>query len=161
MVRRSSFRLVAFLAVVALMAHGAPAQAQCSVTNAGGGTTAGNIYVYKTVAAATKCKLTGFNNVLECHPGGQPPTMTGATRLNGFVTATAAPMAINPYCKWKCYCPTGPTTAQVTISGSDGLPVELMDFAIEDDVAAAGRGEGGAGEAGRAGAVEARPAASR
>ena len=137
--RQSPFKVILLLAVVSLMLHAVPAPAQCVVTGTTNGTDGmGNNTAYKNVTNATKCQLTGFNNVVECNPGGAPPTMTGATRMSGPLTATAAPMAVNPFCNWKCDCPgslgtPGVYTVQVTISGPDGgLPVELMDFEIED-----------------------------
>lgn len=60
-----------------------------------------------------------------CNPGVAASTATvGAT-------ATAAQIGMAPTCQWACAGCTNITTSAAT----DGLPVELMDFSIEDSEA--------------------------
>ncbi len=75
--------------------------------------------------------LTYQMNVTSCHPGfgndGDPATFTVIAR---------APTA-NPsqrHCRWYLYTDTSRLTySWASISQADDLPVELMDFSIEDD----------------------------
>ena len=127
-VRKSLLPLIAALAVFVLIGHGAPADAQCvtSITSSGGGPTA--TFIAKAVTNATMCTLTAFNDA-DCHPGGNYPPVIGVmlTTPNVYLSATRYMGMSNPSCGWTCDC------GAVTSNASDGLPVELMEFEIEDD----------------------------
>ena len=130
------FRLTSALALAVFVGYGTPASAQCSPTvySMSGGPP---IFIIKAVPAATMCTLTMFNNA-DCFPGGNYPPAIGAmtSGMSIYLSATqvTSPMVLtNPSCGWICNCSPGGTTVAVTTSAaSDGLPVELMDFAIED-----------------------------
>lgn len=89
-----------------------------------------------TRMAGDACVTTGSNNA-QCNANLFSATfmssyfygaVVGAQNL--FTTGTAA-----PYCQWSCPCGT------VRIDGSDGLPVELLEFSVASDENAAGRPE--------------------
>ena len=121
------------LVLVCLVALPLSLSSQCNTTNITGGTytntTTGSLpyyYVTKTISNANTCTLTMFMSILLCDPGGEP-VATGATGMTGMLTASAYTTATNPSCGWICDC------GAVVIDGSSGLPVELMDFAVEDE----------------------------
>ena len=102
-------------------------KAQCMVTNttASMATTMGSPYteVMKTLNAAYLCSSIGNMNVSLCAPVG--------AMIRTMLTASASVGAISPSCMFTC---TGGTAcAPITIDGSDGLPVELMEFSIEGE----------------------------
>lgn len=74
--------------------------------------------VQKVLTMATMCTLVMSNNVELCAPMTATPTTLFGT---AYTTAT------NPTCSWICACGT------VTITGMDGLPVELMEFDVVDE----------------------------
>lgn len=81
--------------------------------------TPGSMYnmVYKTLNAAYLCSRVMSMNVSLCAPGIQlPRTMLAASAPSG---------TMSPSCSFNC---TGCGT--ITITGSDGLPVELLDFKV-------------------------------
>ena len=94
------------------------AGAQCVVTNTVVQDFTTLIIVDKTLSAATTCTLTMMNASF-CFPS-YAPANTAVLVASAF-TATA-----NPSCAWTCGC------GSVTTDGSDGLPVELMEFSIDD-----------------------------
>ncbi len=70
-------------------------------------------------------------NVLSCEPAlvvSVTPTLTAALTVRA---ATAASPSRS--CRWVWSTGSGLTAGSTTIDSSDGLPVELMGFAIEDD----------------------------
>ena len=92
-----------------------------------GGMSPAYIYVGKTITNASTCTLTGFNNVIGCLPGGFPPTMTGAMNAGSYVSASANTTVTGAFCAWNCNC------GQVTVSSAnDGLPVELLEFEVDE-----------------------------
>lgn len=78
-------------------------------------------YILKYLTTSATCNLTMSNNVLDCRPN---PGAAGST-----LSATAYSSAMSPSCQWDC----GAGTCTVTTDGSDGLPVELMDFDIDGE----------------------------
>ena len=102
--------VIAGLLVVPQIAYG-----QCMVTSTNVGTTGGFPYVVKTLSLSTFCQATSSFNAT-CTPGGG-----GASNL--FLSATAS--GPNPSCQWNCGCGT------VRIDGTDGLPVELLEFEVD------------------------------
>jgi len=124
-VRQSRSWLVVALILVALAVGPVAVQAQCVVTSTNQSTFAATISVYKILAASGNCRSVGNNNVLACAPGAVSVTTT-------FLGASASTGATNPFCSWQCTCGVGPPD-NIRIDGSDGLPVELMDFEVVDD----------------------------
>ena len=116
------FSLIAVFVLFWMVVPANDAVAQCSVTSTyqGNFTTMGMSanYVSKYLSTSYTCSLTMSMNVFNCYPSGAG-TYTSILYASAYTTAT------NPSCGWTCDC--GP----VTIDGSDGLPVELMDFAVE------------------------------
>lgn len=109
------FALVVVLACLFPMS----VQGQC-VTTATMQTTVGmTILVTKSLSASAVCTLTGGMNIVGCVPSGAATT--------SVLMAGATTGAATPSCAWTCAC------GAVVIDGSDGLPVELMDFGIEDE----------------------------
>lgn len=134
-IRKLRFWLVPVVALVGSLVQPLAVNAQCNTTGVSMGTTGTPAYIYvaKAISNANTCTLTMFMNVFACHPGGQPP-VTGITRMGTMLTASAFTTATNPSCGWVCNCGTAMNPG-VTITTADGLPVELMDFGIEDGAA--------------------------
>lgn len=78
--------------------------------------------VAKILTAPAFCQSTAMNAAF-CSP-----TAGGFTTT--YLLANAMSATMSPFCNWDCACGTG-TPPDVVIDGSDGLPVELMDFAVE------------------------------
>lgn len=93
--------------------------AQCNVGYTGMNTYASTIVVYKTLTMITNCATT-MMNALACFPGSAPAAAN-------ILSASANTATANPSCAWSCGCGT------VTISGADGLPVELMEFSVDGE----------------------------
>lgn len=118
--RKSSLWLGLVLLVGSMFVQPARVESQCMVAVT---TTQMNSMlqiVSKTLSAMYQCTLTMSMNVMNCAPG----TMGDNTSiLTGSVTLPLP--AMSPTCAWNCVgCGT------VTIDGSDGLPVELLDFKV-------------------------------
>jgi len=83
--------------------------------------------VYKVVlfAEAGICGLVGMMGAhVSCSPSGH---------FDNIVTTVTAMARINNYpssCSWLCHALLGPFSCLVSISSSDGLPVELLDFKV-------------------------------
>ncbi len=89
------------------------------------------VYIDKFLDMTRSCSFVTSNNAALCNPGVTLPT----NRLIASVTGPNINM--NPSCSWSC---TG-CGAIVTNAADDGLPVELMDFGVDDaDAAASGAG---------------------
>lgn len=58
-------------------------------------------------------------NALDCNPG-------AAGSFTSLLSAEAVTATMDPACSWVC---TG--CGNVTIDGSDGLPVELLEYSVE------------------------------
>ena len=85
----------------------------------------------------TNCLLTLSNGpslgctILFTSPGNVNCPATVAANcvvLAGFVNTPVASAART--CQWSCSCGAGPET--ITINNSHGLPVELMEFSVDD-----------------------------
>ncbi len=123
--RKSSLWRFPVLMLVCLLASPVGVRSQCVVTNTTSTAFLPTLGVTKTLSAATPCVSTG-NNAFSCFPNTSVMTVS---MLNAVIITTATTMA---FCNWDCGCDAG-TPPDVTIDGSDGLPVELMDFGFEDE----------------------------
>ena len=115
--QRTRFSIaVAVLVACALVPS--QAMAQCSVTfTATGSYTMGGMdvnYVIKYLSTTYTCTVSMSTNVIACNGG------VNTTAVSG----TAYPSIPSAACGFNCDCGT------VTIDGSDGLPVELLDFSV-------------------------------
>ncbi len=119
--RTSAKRLIILplLAVSFMILAPTSVMGQCAVTNSSVATFGSVIYVYKNIAPAASCSVTASMNVNGCFP----PVTTSTTLLS----ASAQTTATNPSCNFNCTC------GSVTIDGSDGLPVELLQFSVEEE----------------------------
>jgi len=116
----SSLRFFPVFVLVCLLVLPQQAQAQCMVTNTSVFVGATYTYVKKTLNGTYICSLVTSNNASLCAPAVPLPRMT--------LTASASSVAIAPSCSFAC---TGGTAcASITITGADGLPVELLEFKI-------------------------------
>lgn len=106
------------------------AMGQCVVTNTsinmpyGSGTT----FVTKTLSAAAQCNVTGTGagfGAAQCHPATTPLT-------TNVLQAVRSGSSLNPFCNWECTCGTGAGPHVTTNGANDGLPVELLEFQIDD-----------------------------
>lgn len=97
------------------------AQAQCNVASTVSMTFGATKAVYKILTAPALCQTT-MMNALFCSP-------TGSAMNTNFLLASAMGTA-TPSCAWSCTC-SGGGAPHVVIDGSDGLPVELMEFGLE------------------------------
>jgi len=95
-----------------------PSYSQCLVTNTVVNPGSYN-QVVKYLNGTYQCYRVASNNVSLCAPA--------VPFLRTRITASAAAMYTNPTCQ--IYCTGGCGT--ITIDGSDGLPVELMDFTVD------------------------------
>lgn len=92
------------------------------------------VKIYKVLTAVQTCSTVMMNSAF-CNPGVPAPTGTLAAQAFG------AQITMMPSCAWNC---TGACGATVSTTGpGDGLPVELMEFSIEDETASAVEVEGG------------------
>ncbi len=96
--------------------------AQCSVSTTQVSAGATTIIITKTLTAAGDCRSLMNNNVLGCFPAAAPQNTS-------LLVASALVASTNPSCSFQCTCTS--ITSVFTIDGTDGLPVELMDFSIE------------------------------
>ena len=140
--RKTPIWLAAILVLAAVLAQPAAVEAQCMVAGAMVGTytsmgTTTKTYVLKYLNGTYNCSLTNMMNVDDCNASPSANTMT--------LSAVAFNAATNPSCAWNCTGGCG----TVTIGISDGLPVELMEFSVEDETArdaeGAGQDDGAAG----------------
>ena len=132
--RISPILLGSVVLLISFFAQPLPVESQCMVTNTvvSPAPSPGSPYnvVYKTLNGPYVCNRVASNNASLCAPN----LPTARTML----TASANTTAVNPSCQW--YCTGGCGT--ITTDGSDGLPVELMEFEIvENDSGEASRDE--------------------
>jgi hypothetical protein len=117
----SSFWYGSLLLLLCLLLQPAGIGAQCMIvgTDMGSGTQGGMNYRYgvKYLSMDFQCTVTMQMNMIGCSPD--------PTNSTDFLSGAAFTTAVDPTCAWDCACGT------VTITNVD-LPVELMDFAIED-----------------------------
>jgi hypothetical protein len=78
---------------------------------------------YPAGVGAGGCTIVGINNA-SCFP-------LTAGQFVGTLSAKATFGATNPSCMWMCAC-AAPGLVPVSINSSDGLPVELLEFEVED-----------------------------
>ena len=109
------------LGVVAVLLAGpgaAHAGSACVVNSAMVITAGMTISVYKYLATAANCtSIPGAKQASACFPGSPGSNVT-------TLVAVARTTSTNPVCSWSCAC------GNVRTDGSDGLPVELLDFDI-------------------------------
>lgn len=119
---RSKFWCGSILLLLCLLLQPVGIGAQCMVasTSMGTGTQGGMNYRYgvKILSAPYQCTVTMQMNMIGCSPDPSSDT--------SFLSGAAFTTAVDPTCSWTCAC------GAVTITNVD-LPVELMDFAIEDE----------------------------
>ncbi len=129
--RKLRLWLVSVLILACLLVVPAQVRSQCNVTNTMSYLTFApmTVFITKTLSAPASCMTTAMN-AFGCFPGSM---FFNQAQLN----ATALSGTVGPFCNWSCTCGTG-APPHVTTGPADGLPVELMDFAVEDDVAAVG-----------------------
>lgn len=113
--------------MVCLLAQPAGVLAQCMVSNTtvSDSVAMGSPYteVMKTLNGTYLCNRVMSSMVSLCAPGAAMNRMT--------LTASAPAGTTNPSCEF--YCTGGAACVSIVIDGSDGLPVELMDFGFEDE----------------------------
>ncbi len=118
----SKFWLGSILLVICLALQPMAIEAQCitASTSMGTGTQGGMNYRYgaKILSSAEQCTLTMQMNMIDCDPNPSAST--------SFLSGAAFTTAVSPTCAWACACGT------VTITNVD-LPVELMEFSVEDN----------------------------
>lgn len=115
--------LIAFAMLIGLVGQPPATEAQCAVISTTQTSFSPTMAVTKQLSGIATCNLVG-NNALACFPGLGGPVPTS------FLIASANPSAtMNPFCSWTCSCGSG--SFSLMIDGSDGLPVELMDFSVE------------------------------
>ena len=114
------FWLVPALLLFCALARPGAVKAECMYASTNvlmpGGTMTILVEKYLTMKANCASIPTQMNAV-DCNPG----TMVHYTDLLSGEAMTAT---VSPNCAWNCDCGT------VTIDGSDGLPVELLDFKV-------------------------------
>ena len=115
--------LVAFALLIGLIGQPPSTEAQCAVTSTTQTSFPPTLIVTKQLSNIAFCSLVG-QNALACFPG------TGVPMSTFILAASANPTAtMSPFCSWTCSCGTGAFT--VVTNGSDGLPIELLDFTVE------------------------------
>jgi hypothetical protein len=122
--RKSSFFFISTLLLICVVALPTQVRSQCNVISTYQFPFSPPILVSKILDASGSCALVPPANAASCFPGALPATV--ATLI-----AVASPTTMNPYCNWVCNCGPGYTSVPFRIDGSDGLPVELMDFSVE------------------------------
>ncbi len=76
-------------------------------------------------------------NVLDCQPSPYVAAVTPTLTIALTARATATMTAATRSCRWAWSTGSWYTAGSITINSSDGLPIELMGFAIEDDTPSA------------------------
>lgn len=137
--RHSRFWLIPLLALSVPLVHPTPVESQCTAALQPPGTygtfPSAYIVVRRVLNASYVCQNVAANNQRGCYPT--------AAQVSAYqtLTASAYTTATNPSCQWQCACATQSPT--FTTGTENGLPVELMDFAVEEDVASGTVGESG------------------
>lgn len=111
------------LGVVSTLGISPRAEAQCAVTTTMVNTFGTAISVYKNLSVPATCMSLMNQNVNACFPTASPNNTT-------ILVASANTMAMMPSCSWSCMC--GTATITVVTDSSDGLPVELLEFSVDD-----------------------------
>ena len=112
-------------------------EAQCGVTM-GCIVTNKTTYFYPDATSPTFIRISKMLNpaavncpdpAMNAYGCGEVPGNANATKL----VASALTATVAPFCNWVCNCGAGCTSQSISInSQDDGLPVELMDFEIEN-----------------------------
>ncbi len=83
-------------------------------------TSPSTVFISKYLDMGRTCTRTASTNADLCDP-------VGPINANILLASAIGPnIAMNPFCGWTCA-----GCGNITISGNDGLPVELMKFDIE------------------------------
>jgi len=115
--------LCALLLVVMLQFAPSSAEAQCGIHSEMFTTMGTSMFVFKKLTQTGKCAFTMSNNAIICDP-----LLVQGSLYTRTLSALASGMAISPSCAWTCSC--AGVGGIITINGSDGLPVELLEFSI-------------------------------
>ena len=116
--------IVLFLLLLApTIGHGQACNVASTNVSVGMG---GDRYVTKYFNGAGNCYLYQMTMVQRCRPDAGMSTPVVVTLLD----AKAGAGSTNPSCSWRCDCGSG--FEGVSITTADGLPVELIDFSIDD-----------------------------
>ena len=119
--------LTLMMILAALLFQPAPAEAQCGYTMVDYTYMVGG---YDVVKKYVTVSCMGPPTATMATPDLCAPAVATVTRMT--LTASAMTMLPSPpSCRWACPCGT------VTIDSSDGLPVELMEFEVDDDESSA------------------------
>jgi hypothetical protein len=121
--RKTRLWLLPIIVLTLLLTLPPEVGSQCTVIGQMSSTFGTSMFITKTLNGFFSCMTTAMN-ASSCGLGPSPMT---ANKL--YAAAMSATM--NPFCNWTCNCGPGSTTVAFVIDGSDGLPVELMDFSIE------------------------------
>ena len=122
----SRFEMTAVLLISLALLSPSNLLAQCMLSPVVVGMPGANtitVYQYFTLASRPQGCVATASNAYGCYPALAPDTMNVSFLLASAMTATT--MTMNVSCVWDCDCGT------VTIDNSDGLPVELMEFAVD------------------------------
>ena len=103
------------LAVLILLSYSTTVVSQCAVVGSTLSTNVSTMLVTKTLVMNYVCSNTQ-KNAINCFP-----SFSSSTNL---LVASANSATANPICVWSCTCGT------VTIDGTNGLPVELLEFSV-------------------------------
>ena len=128
--RKSRFWPMLTLILVGALAAPVGLESQCNTTGSPYVNTsiAPYVTVRKYLTAPANCVRAPVVNASFCQPNitAPPPGPLVVTLSANAHTGNTA----SPYCAWTCTCGTA-LNPGVRIDGSDGLPVELMDFSVE------------------------------
>ncbi len=149
--RESASRVSLLVLLPVLIAAGiaGPAAGQCPWEGAAGCTPYGSppfAMCDRNVASNRSCQAPMNNGAgTICNP-----SIADTDAIGFFVTQTHTMATVRSaaFCSWQCTTTvTPPTMVTCRIQLSDGMPIELMDFSVEDDEPAGGVDqEGGAGD---------------
>ena len=86
--------------------------------------------VYLTTGSFYNVCSTTSSNAQDCGKSTAVKKAAKGVNTNGLRALANTGLTTMPFCQWQCDCGAGPETFR--IDGGDGLPVELMDFSIEE-----------------------------
>ena len=115
--------LALLMILASLVTQPAPVEAQCTVVGSTAFVTSMTNVVYVTLNASYSCMVVMMMNVSACG-------FVGTDTMRAMFTASAMTTYTNPSCSWSC---TGGACGSIVADSTNGLPVELMDFEVEDD----------------------------
>ena len=123
---RYSLKLTSVLIALVLAYQPIDVEAQCAVASTNQTTVSSSRHVTKHLSAGPYlcAKIMSMSAMCFPHHG---LTVT-------FLHANARTTAATPTCVWRCVgCGTFYASNIITADGSDGLPVELLEFSIEKE----------------------------